>query len=141
MTASPYSLLMLAGIVGSLVFWSRLAKRDERLLAIYIAALVSAFLGAKVDCLAVEGWMFWDAPDRWMIWVTGYAQATGDWFAVIAPVGIVLGRVDCRLHGSVWDEHAPRLGGQPPTRTGWRGGRRCRWRSRSTCWRSPFFSC
>ena len=163
MTASPYSLLMLAGIAVSLVFWSRLAKRDERLLVIYIAALVSAFLGAKVDCLAVGGWMFGDAPDRWMIWatgktilgallggyagvevakrVTGYAQATGDWFAVIAPVGIVLGRVGCLLHGSVWDEHAPRLGGQPPTRTGWRGGRRCRWRSRSTCWRSPFFSC
>jgi phosphatidylglycerol---prolipoprotein diacylglyceryl transferase len=147
MTASPYSLLMLAGIVGSLVFWSRLAKRDERLLAIYIAALVSAFLGAKVVCLAMERWMFLDAllggyagvevAKR----VTGYAQATGAWFAVIAPVGIVLGRVGCLLHGSVWDEHAPRLGGQPPTRTGWRGGRRCRWRSRSTCWRSPFFSC
>ena len=65
--------------------------------------------------------MFWDAPDRWMIWatgktilgallggyagvevakkLTGYAQATGDWFAVIAPVGIVLGRVGCLLHG------------------------------------------
>ena len=121
MTASPYSLLMLAGIAVSLVFWSRLAKRDERLLVIYIAALVSAFLGAKVDCLAVGGWMFGDAPDRWMIWatgktilgallggyagvevakrVTGYAQATGDWFAVIAPVGIVLGRVGCLLHG------------------------------------------
>ena len=50
---------------------SRLAKRDERLLVIYIAALVSAFLGAKVVYLAVEGWMFLDAPDRWMIWATG----------------------------------------------------------------------
>ena len=121
MTASPYSLLMLAGIAVSLVFWSRLAQGDERLLVIYIAALVSAFLGAKVVYLAVEGWMFLDAPDRWMIWatgktilgalrggyagvevakkVTGYAQATGDWFAVIAPVGIVLGRVGCLLHG------------------------------------------
>ena len=119
--ASPYSLLMLAGIAVSLAFWARLAKRDERLLGIYIAALVSAFLGAKVVYLAAEGWMFWDAPDRWMIWatgktilgallggyagvevakkVTGYAQATGDWFAVIAPVGIVLGRVGCLLHG------------------------------------------
>ncbi len=120
-SASPYSLLMLAGIAVSIAFWSRLAKRDERLLVIYIAALVSAFLGAKVVYLAAEGWMFWDAPDRWMIWatgktilgallggyagvevakkLTGYAQATGDWFAVIAPVGIVLGRVGCLLHG------------------------------------------
>ena len=121
MTASPYSLLMLAGIAVSVALWSRLARRDERLLVIYIAALVSAFLGAKIVYLAAEGWMFWDAPDRWMIWatgktilgallggyagvevakkLTGYAQATGDWFAVIAPVGIVLGRVGCLLHG------------------------------------------
>ena len=121
MTASPYSLLMLAGIAVSIAFWVRLAKRDERLLVIYIAALVSAFLGAKVVYLAAEGWMFWDAPDRWMIWatgktilgallggyagvevakkLTGYTAATGDWFAVIAPVGIVLGRLGCLLHG------------------------------------------
>ena len=118
---SPYSLLMLAGIAVSIAFWARLAKRDERLLVIYIAALVSAFLGAKIVYLAAEGWMFWNAPDRWMVWatgksilgallggyagvevakkLTGYAQATGDWFAVIAPVGIVLGRIGCLLHG------------------------------------------
>ena len=119
--SSPYPLLVLAGIAVSVVFWVRLAKRDERLLVIYLAALVSAFLGAKVVYLAAEGWMFWDAPDRWRIWatgktilgallggyagvevakkLTGYASATGDWFAVIAPVGIVLGRIGCLLHG------------------------------------------
>ncbi len=118
---SPYSLLILAGIAVSIAFWVRLAKRDERLLVIYIAALVSAFLGAKIVYLATEGWMFWDAPERWMIWatgktilgallggyagvevakkLTGYSRATGDWFAVIAPVGIVLGRIGCLLHG------------------------------------------
>ena len=121
MTASPYSLLMLAGIAVSIALWARLARRDERLPVIYIAALVSAFLGAKIVYLAAEGWMFWDAPERWIIWatgktilgallggyagvevakkLTGYAEATGDWFAVIAPVGIVLGRVGCLLHG------------------------------------------
>ncbi len=121
MTAAPYSWLLLAGIAVSLAFWSRIARRDERLLIIYVAALVSAFLGAKVVYLAAEGWMFWNSPDRWMIWatgktilgallggyagvelakkLTGYAQPTGDWFALIAPVGIVLGRVGCLLHG------------------------------------------
>ena len=121
MTASPYSLLMLAGIAVSIALWARLARRDERLPVIYIAALVSAFLGAKIVYLAAEGWMFWDAPERWIIWatgktilgallggyagvevakkLTGYAEATGDWFAVIAPVGIVLGRIGCLLHG------------------------------------------
>lgn len=121
MTASPYSWLMLAGIGVSIVFWLRLARREERLLIIYLAALVSAFLGAKVVYLAAEGWMSWNDPQRWMIWatgktilgallggyagveiakrVTGYTAATGDWFALIAPLGIVLGRVGCLLHG------------------------------------------
>ena len=52
MNFSPYSLLMLAGIGVSIAFWVRLAKRDERLLVIYIAALVSALLGAKIVYLA-----------------------------------------------------------------------------------------
>lgn len=121
MTASPYSWLMLAGIGVSLFFWSRLAKRDERLLIIYLAALVSAFLGAKLVYLAAEGWMFWSDPQRWAIWatgktilgallggyagveaakkLTGYAAPTGDWFALIAPAGIILGRTGCLLHG------------------------------------------
>lgn len=120
-SASPYSWLLLIGIAVTLWWWSCLARRDERLLIIYIAALVSAFLGAKVVYLAAEGWMFWDSPNRWMIWatgktilgallggyagvelakkLTGYAQTTGDWFALIAPVGIILGRIGCLLHG------------------------------------------
>ena len=71
--------------------------------------------------LAAEGWMFWSSPDRWRIWTTGktilgallggyagvelakkalgYTRVTGDWFALVAPVGIVLGRVGCLLHG------------------------------------------
>jgi phosphatidylglycerol:prolipoprotein diacylglycerol transferase len=119
--SSPYSWLMLAGIGVSIAFWVRLARRDERLLLIYFAALVSAFLGAKLVYLAAEGWMYWDDPHRWMIWatgktilgallggyagvevakkLTGYAAPTGDWFAIIAPVGIVLGRMGCLLHG------------------------------------------
>lgn len=121
MTAAPYSWLMLAGIGVSLFFWSRLAKRDERLLIIYLAALVSAFLGAKLVYFAAEGWMFWDDPQRWTIWatgktilgallggyagveaakkLTGYTAPTGDWFALIAPGGIILGRIGCLLHG------------------------------------------
>src|SRR5262249_19458923 len=118
---SGYSLLLLAGIGVGVAIWSRLARRDERLVIIYVAALVSAFLGAKLVYLAAEGWMFWDSPDRWMIWatgktilgallggyagvelakkLTGYSQPTGDLFAIVAPIGIVLGRVGCLLHG------------------------------------------
>ena len=121
MTPSPYPWLLLTGIAVSLVFWSRLAKRDSRLMLIYGAALVSAFFGAKVVYLLAEGWLFWDSPDRWLIWATGksvlgallggyagveiakraigYTESTGDWFAIVAPLGIALGRVGCLLHG------------------------------------------
>jgi phosphatidylglycerol:prolipoprotein diacylglycerol transferase len=119
--ASPYSWLMLAGIAVTLLFWSRLARRDERLLIIYVAALTSAFVGAKLVYLAAEGWLFWSSPDRWLILATGktilgallggyagveiakkllhYRTPTGDFFAFVAPVGIVLGRIGCLLHG------------------------------------------
>ncbi len=121
MTASPYSFLLLAGIGVTLTFWSRLARRDDRLFVVYISALVSAFIGAKVVYLAAEGCLFWQSPDRWLIWATGktilgallggylgvelakkavgYKRATGDWFALIAPLGIILGRIGCLLHG------------------------------------------
>lgn len=120
-SASPYFCLLFLGIAVTLWWWSRLARRDERLLLIYVAALVGAFVGAKVVYLAAEGWMFWHAPDRWRIWATGktilgallggyagvelakealaYRQATGDFFALVAPVGIMLGRLGCLLHG------------------------------------------
>jgi phosphatidylglycerol:prolipoprotein diacylglycerol transferase len=119
--STAYGWLMLAGIMVSVLLWSRIARRDERLLIIYFAALGSAFLGAKLVYLAAEGWMFWDDPRRWVIWatgktilgallggyagvevakrLTGYTQTTGDWFAFIAPLGIALGRVGCLFQG------------------------------------------
>jgi phosphatidylglycerol:prolipoprotein diacylglycerol transferase len=30
---------------------------------------------------------------------TGYSKATGDLFAIVAPIGIILGRIGCLLHG------------------------------------------
>ncbi|MGH7953249.1 MAG: hypothetical protein ACREFE_15215 [Limisphaerales bacterium] len=36
---TAYGWLMLAGIFVSIIFWSRLARRDERLVLIYVAAL------------------------------------------------------------------------------------------------------
>ena len=112
---------MLAGIFVSILLWSRLAKRDSRLVLIYVGALAGAFLGAKLVYLGAEGWLHWHDEKRWVILATGksitgallggyagveiakrmlgYRSATGDWFALIAPVSIMLGRVGCVLHG------------------------------------------
>jgi phosphatidylglycerol:prolipoprotein diacylglycerol transferase len=120
-TSTAYGWLMLAGIVVSILVWSRIARRDNRLVMIYIAALAGAFLGAKIAYLAAEGWLHWHDANRWVVLATGksitgallggyagveaakrllgYRDATGDWFAVIAPLGIMLGRVGCILQG------------------------------------------
>ena len=119
--STAYGWLMLAGIFVSIAFWSRLARRDSRLILIYIAALAGAFLGAKLVYLGAEGWLHWHDENRWLILATGksitgallggyagveiakrllsYTGVTGDWFAVIAPVSIMLGRIGCMLHG------------------------------------------
>src|SRR5258708_35661542 len=113
-TNTAYAWLMLAGIAVSIFFWARLARRDDRLVLVYVAALLGAFLGAKVVYILAEGWLHFGAPDMWLQLATGksilgallggyaaveiakrvvgYTGITGDWFALIAPVGIVLGR-------------------------------------------------
>jgi phosphatidylglycerol---prolipoprotein diacylglyceryl transferase len=119
--STAYGWLMLAGIFVSILYWSRVARRDDRLVLVYIAALAGAFLGAKLVYLGAEGWLHWHDAHRWVILATGksitgallggyaaveiakrllgYGNITGDWFAVIVPVGVMLGRVGCMLHG------------------------------------------
>jgi len=116
-----YGWMMLAGIAVTLIFWARLAKRDERLLAIYLAGLTGAFIGAKVVYILAEGWLFFGKPHMWLILATGksivgallggygavemakhflhYRKATGDWFAMLVPVGVMIGRIGCMVHG------------------------------------------
>ena len=119
--STAYGWLMLAGILVSLTLWSRMVKRDSRLVLIYIAALAGAFVGAKLVYFGAEGWLHWRDENRWVVLATGksitgallggyagveiakkllgYTGTTGDWFALIAPIGIMLGRVGCVMHG------------------------------------------
>jgi len=121
MKPSPYPFLMLAGIIGSGIFWSRLARKDERLIFIYASALGGAFAGAKIAYLAAEGWLHIGQAGMWLQLATGksivgallggyasvelakkysgYREATGDWFATVVPLAVALGRVGCLLHG------------------------------------------
>lgn len=120
-SSGAYGWLLLAGIAVSLGLWSRLTRRDSRLVLIYLGALAGAFLGAKLIYLGAEGWLHWHDPDRWVVLATGksitgallggyagveivkhaigYRSPTGDWFAIVAPVSIMIGRVGCVLHG------------------------------------------
>lgn len=112
---------MLAGILVSLLLWLRIGRRDPRLIYIYLGALGGAFVGAKLVYLGAEGWLHWHDENRWLQLATGktilggllggyagvemakslvaYKNPTGDWFALIAPLTIMLGRVGCVVHG------------------------------------------
>jgi phosphatidylglycerol---prolipoprotein diacylglyceryl transferase len=112
---------MLGGIGVSLLLWSRLARHDPRLPLVYFSGLCGALMGAKLAYLLAEGWLHWDGEDMWLQWATGksivgallggyggvevgkriagYTSPTGDWFALVAPVGILIGRIGCLLHG------------------------------------------
>ena len=119
--STAYGWLMLAGILASLAIWSRVARRDERLVLVYVGELAGALLGAKLVYLGAEGWLHWHEADRWAQLATGksilggllggyagveiarkllgYNGSTGDWFAVVTPISILLGRVGCLLNG------------------------------------------
>ena len=75
--STAYGWLMLAGIFVSVVLWSRLAKRDSRLVLVYVGALAGAFLGAKLVYLGAEGWLHWHDDQRWVILATGKSITGG----------------------------------------------------------------
>lgn len=121
MNMAPYTLLGGAGLLVSIAWWSRIARRDGRLFWIYLAAITGAFIGAKVTYFTAEGWQDIGKPDMWLRLATGksilggllggyaavelakicfgYRGVTGDWFACIVPAGIALGRIGCLVHG------------------------------------------
>ncbi|BCX47685.1 hypothetical protein HAHE_15930 [Haloferula helveola] len=112
-----YSLAIIIGIAIGAAGWWKLSKNDSRLPIIYFAGIASAFLGAKLAFLFAEGWMYAGHPDRWLAWLsgksvmgalpagwagvelakkaTGYRQITGDRFALLIPIPLILGRVGC----------------------------------------------
>ena len=119
-TGSPvYALMLLLGIVIGAVYWFRVSKTDGRLPLIYFGGLVGAFAGAKIAYLLAEGWLHVDHPLRWQLWLSGksiigalpggwagveivkramgYRAVTGDRFALLLPVPLILGRIGC-LH-------------------------------------------
>ena len=121
MTLAPYGWLTLLGLGLSFMVWRRVARRDPRLLTIYLGGLAGALVGAKVVYFFAEGYLHWGAPDQWRQLATGktilggllggyagvesvkhllgYHGTTGDWFAWIVPLGVILGRIGCWTSG------------------------------------------
>ena len=121
MSSTAYGWLMLAGFGVSVFFWARLCRRDGRLLAVYVGALFGSLFGSKVAYFAAEGWIKIGHPNFWYDLATGktilgallggylgvelakciarYRSPTGDWFALIAPICILIGRIGCLIHG------------------------------------------
>jgi phosphatidylglycerol:prolipoprotein diacylglycerol transferase len=116
-----YSVATAVAIAISLAIWLRMFRKDGRMLAVYLGALFGAMIGAKLVYLLAEGWMSWGRPDQWQQWLTGksilgallggyagvefakylagYRSATGDYFALVVPASIALGRVGCLTQG------------------------------------------
>lgn len=121
-SGSPvYSLMLLLGIAIGAVYWFRVSKTDGRLPLIYFGGLVGAFAGAKLAYLLSEGWLQVDHPLRWQLWLSGksimgalpggwagveivkramdYRAVTGDRFALLLPIPLILGRIGCLSAG------------------------------------------
>lgn len=112
---------MLGAIVAAGVFWWRLARRDGRLFLLYLIALCGALIGAKLGWFFAEGWRDIGRPQFLVALATGktilggliggylaveggkralgFSGVTGDWFAMVVPLGIALGRVGCIAQG------------------------------------------
>ncbi|MEO5914742.1 MAG: prolipoprotein diacylglyceryl transferase family protein [Luteolibacter sp.] len=116
-----YALMLLIGIAWGAVYWFRESKKDGRVALIYAAGLAGAFAGAKLAFLFAEGWLHFHDSNRWVIWLSGksimgalpggwigveiakkvldYRENTGDRFAMLLPVPLILGRIGCLYAG------------------------------------------
>lgn len=117
-----YGWLVIAGIVITACTWQRITARDgrhdARLTVVYLCGLFGALLGAKLGYLVADGW---NHRGDWMALLTGrsitgallggylavevakkalgYRETTGDVFAIIVPIALILGRVGCVFAG------------------------------------------
>jgi phosphatidylglycerol:prolipoprotein diacylglycerol transferase len=119
---SLYGWITIGGIlIGAWLWQRRIRHAGPERFGIFVGSLVGAFLGAKIVYLLAEGWLHWGAPDFWFQAAVGktilggllggYAgveftkqlvnapEPTGDWFAIIVPAGIAMGRVGCLRQG------------------------------------------
>lgn len=119
--SAVYRAISIVGLLVSFGLWLWFARREKRLLAIYLGAVLGGFTGAKIVFVLAEGWLYWGQPFFWMAIASGktitggllggyagiemakaavgYKKPTGDWYALIVPIGIASGRIGCLFAG------------------------------------------
>lgn len=118
---SGYGLMMIAGLTLGCTLWARRARQQPELVVALAGGLLGAFIGAKLGYVFAEGLNDWAGDAFWQRLLVGktvvgallggyagvelgkrligYRQATGDSFALAVPLGLVLGRIGCLVHG------------------------------------------
>ena len=118
--------VILTSAIWSRLITKKEGPENEHLLFIYIVALAGAFIGAKFVYIASEGWMRLIDPElttqqkimdllvgktitgaflggyaavEWAKRRVGHTAPTGDYFAAVVPIGLMLGRIGCQSHG------------------------------------------
>ncbi|MHC5028799.1 MAG: prolipoprotein diacylglyceryl transferase [Planctomycetota bacterium] len=121
-TSHVYAALTILGILATASLWGRILgtgrEHDGRLTLVYFFGLFGALVGAKAGFLFAEGYAY---RDDWVALLTGrsitgallggyaaveigkrvvgYTRVTGDAFALIVPVALVIGRIGCLFAG------------------------------------------
>ena len=116
-----YTVMMVLGLGFSAWVWSGRFRARPEMVVVYVTGLLGALIGAKLGYFAVELYTHVGEPDFWQQMLVGrtilgallggylgvecgkrlagYREPTGDVFALVVPVGIMLGRIGCLLHG------------------------------------------
>ena len=116
-----YALMLASAIAITVPFWLRMARIDKRLIFIYLSAFIGAFLGAKLVYIGAEGWTYYGENSgkgsptggksvlgaflggyltvELTKFLLKYRNPTGDLFATVVPLAIILGRIGCHQAG------------------------------------------
>ena len=118
---SRFGWMTFLAIALAYVLWRRRVGGDSTLQYLFFFALLGGLMGSKLLYLVSAGWDDWAQPDRWprlvygksilgaliggylaVTWAKrymGYDKPTGGLFALIVPLGLIVGRLGCFFQG------------------------------------------
>ncbi len=121
MGSPVYLWLSLLAIAISAWLWARRYKNQPQLPMVFVGGITGAYVGAKIAFLLVEGGALFGQENAWLQLAAGksitgalaggyagveiakhfigYCKPTGDFFALMTPISLVIGRFGCLSHG------------------------------------------